>query len=59
MYKFYPNKLFGQLLDISPENFTFLKTFKSDCSFIEAWFTDETSKPLEKEDKVNITLAIN
>ena len=29
LYKFVPNKSFGQLLDISPENFIFLKTFNS------------------------------
>ena len=30
LYKFVPNRLFGQLLDISPENFIFLKTFDSE-----------------------------
>ena len=30
LYKFVPNILFGQLLDISPENFIFLKTFDSE-----------------------------
>ena len=30
LYKFVPNKLFRQLLDISPKNFTFLKTFNSE-----------------------------
>ena len=30
LYTFAPNKLFGQLLDISPQNFTFLKTFDSE-----------------------------
>ena len=30
LYTFVPNKLFGQLLDISPQNFTFLKTFDSE-----------------------------
>ena len=29
LYTFVPNKLFGQLLDISPENFIFSKTFDS------------------------------
>ena len=29
LYTFLPNKLFGQLLDISPKNFIFLKTFNS------------------------------
>ena len=27
LYAFVPDKSFGQLLDISPNNFTFLKTF--------------------------------
>ena len=27
LHTFTPNKLFGQLLDISPKNFIFLKTF--------------------------------
>ena len=30
LYKFVPNRLFGQLLDISPENFILLKTFGSE-----------------------------
>ena len=29
LYTFVPNKSFGQLLDISPKNFIFLKTFHS------------------------------
>ena len=29
LYTFVPNKSFGQLLDISPKNFIFLKTFNS------------------------------
>ena len=52
-------RLFGQLLDISPKHFIFLKTFDSECSYIEVWFTDQTFKPLEIEDKIKITLAIN
>ena len=59
LYTFVPNKLFGQLLDISCKNFVFLKTFNSEFSNIEVWFTDQNSKPLETEDKVNITLVIN
>ena len=56
---FVPNKLFGQLLDISPKNFIFLKTFNSEFSYIEVWFTDQSSKTLEIEDKINIALVIN
>ena len=54
-----PNKSFGQLLDTSPKNFIFLKTFNSEFSYIEVWFTDQSSKPLEIEDKINITLVID
>ena len=53
------NKSFHQLLDISPENFTFLKTFDSEFSYIEVWFTNENSNPLEIEDTVNINLVVN
>ena len=59
LYVFSPNKPFGQLLDISPKNFIFLKTFNSELSYIRVWFTDQNSKPLEIEDKINITLANN
>ena len=39
LYTFIPNKSFGQLLDISPKNFICLKTFNSEFSYIEIWFT--------------------
>ena len=59
LYTFAPNKLFGQLLDISPKCFIFLKTFDSEFSYIDVWFTNQNSKPLEMEDKINIILVIN
>ena len=59
LYTFVPNKSFGQLLDISPKNFIFLKAFNSEFLYIEVWFTNQNSKPLEIEDKINITLVIN
>ena len=59
LYTFVPNKSFGQLLDISSKNFIFLKSFNLEFSYIEVWFTDQNSKPLEMEDKINITLVIN
>ena len=58
LYIFIPNKLFDQLLDISRKNCIFLKTFESEFSYIEVWFVDQISKPLEIEDKMNITLVI-
>ena len=39
LYTSVPNKLFGQLLDISPKNLIFLKTLNSGYSNIEVWFT--------------------
>ena len=59
LYIFVPNETFGQLLDISPKTFIFLKTFDSQFLYIEVWLTDQISKPLEIEDKTNITLVIN
>ena len=45
---------FGQLLDILPKHFIFLKTFDSEFLYIEVWFTDQNAKPLEIENKMNI-----
>ena len=59
LYTFVPNKPFTKLFNISPKNFIFLKTFKSEFSYIKVGFTDQNSKPLEIEDKINITLHIN
>ena len=58
LYTFVPNKLFGQLLDISPKTFISLKTFDSEILYIEVWFTNQNSKLLEIEHKINITLVI-
>ena len=58
-YTFIPDISFGQLLDISPKNFIFLKSFNSGFSYTEVWFNDQNSKPLDREDKANITLVID
>ena len=58
LYTFAPNKTFDSLLEISPTNQVFLKTFNSEFQEVKIWFTDQTSKPLELEDKINITLII-
>ena len=55
---FVPNKPFGSLLEISPKNHIFLKTFNSEFQEIKVWFTDQNSQPLEIEDKINLTLII-
>ena len=58
LYTFVPNKSFGSLLDISPCNHIFLKTFNSEYDEIVVWFTDQDSKPLEIEDRINLTMVI-
>ena len=52
LHTFVLNKSFDQLLDISPTNFIFLKTFDSELSYNEVWFTEQDSSPLEIEDKI-------
>ena len=58
LYTFVPNKPFGSLLEIPPTNHIFLKPFNSEFQEIKVWFTDQSSKPLEVEYKINLTLVI-
>ena len=59
LYAFVPNKLFGQLLDISTKNFMSLKIFYSEFFYIEVWFIYQCYKPIEIDNKTNIPLVIN
>ena len=56
---FVSNETFGRLLDVSPKNCIILKTFYSAFSCAEVQFSDQNSKPLAIEDKINITLFVN
>ena len=58
LFTFVPNKAFGSLLEISSKNHVFLKTFNSEFQEIKIWFTDQTSKSLEVEDRKKVTLII-
>ena len=58
LYTFVENKPFGSLLEISPANHIFLKTFNSEFQGMKVWFTDQNNNPLEVEDKINITLIV-
>ena len=58
LYTFVPNKSFGSLLDISPSNHIFLKTFTSEYDEVVVWFTDQNSQSLEIEDRINLTMVI-
>ena len=59
LYTFVPNRLLNRSFDNSNVNVIFSKTVNSEFSYIEVWFTDRGSKPLEIEDKIIITLVIN
>ena len=58
LFTFVPNKQFGQLINIVPHLLTMLGTTNTEFSFVEVWFTDQNSEPLEIEDNVNLTLII-
>ena len=58
LYTFVPNKPFGSLLEVSPTNHIFLKTFNSEYDEIKVWFTDQNSQELEREDRINLTKVI-
>ena len=54
LYTFVPNESFGSLFEISLPNQIFLKIFNSEFQEIKVLFTDQNSKPLEVEDKINL-----
>ena len=58
LYTFVPNKSYGSLLDISPFNHIFLKTFNSEYDEIVVWFPDQNSKPLEIEERIYLIMVI-
>ena len=58
LFTFVQNKLFGQLITITPHSPIMLKRTNAEFSLIEIWFTDQNNRPLEIEDNVNITLRI-
>ena len=58
LYTFVPNKPFGTLLELFPTNYIFLKTFNSEYNEIEVWFTDQNSKSLEIDDRINFKMVI-
>ena len=57
LYTFVTNEPFGQLLEVSPSNLIFLKTFNSGFQATDVWFTGKNSQPLEIEDRINLTVV--
>ena len=58
LFSFVSNKQFGQMLNISPHVFAMMNTVNTEFPSVEVWFTDQSSKALEIEDNVNLTLII-
>ena len=54
-----PNKSDAYLLNVEPSNLVFLKTYNTEFDEITITFTNQNGRPLEIEDKVNLTLLIN
>ena len=53
------NKSYDYLLNAEPSIFMFLKTYNTEFDEIIITFMDQNGRPLEIEDKVNLTLLIN
>ena len=58
LYTSVTNKSFGCLLEISPTNSIFLKSFNSEFQEIEVWITYQNSQPLEIEYRINLYFII-
>ena len=58
MYISVPNKLYGQFLIFHPKYFILLKTFTSEFSYIEIWFTDQDSKPVAATQPLHTVIQI-
>ena len=59
LYTFAPNKFYPFLLNVEPSNLVFSKTFNTEFDEIIMTFTNQNGRPLEIEDKVNLTLLTN
>ena len=53
------NKTFGQLLKILQISQIYTETLRSGSSYIEVWFTDQDSRPLEIEEGKKLALTVN
>ena len=51
-----PNKSYAYLLNVEPSNLVFLKAYNTEFDKIIIKFENQNWRPLEIEDKVNLTL---
>ena len=55
---FNPNKYYAYLLNVEPSNLVYFKTYNTEFDKVITKFADRNDRPLEIEDKVNLTLLI-
>ena len=59
LYTFTLNKSYAYLLNVELRNLVFLKTYNTEFDKIIIKFTDQNTRPLEIEGKINLTLLVN
>ena len=59
LYTFNPNKSYAYLLNVEPSNLVYFKTYNTKFDEIIITFSDQNGRPMEIEEKVNLTLLIN
>ena len=59
LYNFRPNKTYAYLLNVEPSNSVFLKTYDTEFNETFITFNNPKSRPLEIEDKFNLTVLIS
>ena len=59
LFTFTPSKSYAYFLNIEPINLVLLITYNTKLDEIIITFTEQNVRPLEIEDKVNLTLLIN
>ena len=59
LYTFPPNRSYGYLLNVEPNNLVILKTYNTEFDDVTVTVTDQSGRPLEIVDKVNLMILIN
>ena len=59
LHTFTTNKFYGYSLNVEPSNLVFWKTYNTDFDKVIITFTDQNDRPLEIDDKFNLTFLIN
>ena len=57
-YTFTPNKSYVCLLNVGQSNLVFFNNCNTEFDPITIIFNDQNGRPLEKEDKINLTLLV-